>query len=148
MGIRTTDKTLPEGVQPAFLLKRQSVFEHIAHHVSAMEARNIDRKASVRPHLAVHTAQHSEVIGRYLLEVTQLILGVDTNTRHAIKAALRGTLVLHQFHQWLDLEAVNGLLLGCGVWEHQSAAQIRVVRDGHDIAVAIGFETLGSELAP
>ena len=119
MGIRTANKALPERVQPTVLLKRQSIFEHIAHHVSAMEARSIDGKASVRPHLAVMPSM--EVIGRYLLEVTQLILRVDTNTRHAIKAALRGTLVLHQFHQWLDLEAVNGLLLGC-VWEHQSAA--------------------------
>ena len=88
MGIRTANKALPEGVQPAVLLKRQSILEHIAHHVAAMEARNIDRKAAVRPHLAVHTTQHGEVIGRYLLEVTQLILGINANARQAIKAAL------------------------------------------------------------
>jgi hypothetical protein len=98
MGIRTSDKALPEGVQPAILLKRQSVFEHIAHHISAVEAGDIDWEASIRPHLTLHTAQHGEVIGRYLLEATELVLGIDTDARHTIKPTLRGALVLYQFH--------------------------------------------------
>ena len=47
MGVGTSYKALSEWVKSAVLLKRKPVFEHIAHHVSPMEAGNIDGQASI-----------------------------------------------------------------------------------------------------
>ena len=56
--------------------------------------------------------------------------------------------MLHQFHQGLDLEAVNGFFLGSGVGEHESTAQVWVMRYGKHVTARIRLEALCTELAP
>ena len=56
--------------------------------------------------------------------------------------------MLHQLHQGFDLKPVNRFFLGSGVGEHESTAQVRVVRYGEYVTARIRLEALCTELAP
>ena len=47
-----------------------TVFQDVTHHIAAMKAGDVDGESTIGPHLSVHTAQHREIIGWNLLEVT------------------------------------------------------------------------------
>ena len=80
MCVGTANKALSERVDAGFLLERETILKDVSHHIAAMEAGDVDGESTIGPHLSVHTAQHREVVGWNLLEVTELIFGVDAHS--------------------------------------------------------------------
>ena len=137
-----------ERVGAGRLTQRQTVLQRIADHVARREFVDGNGGGLLGLHLAVQRAQHREVVGDDLLEIAKLVLRLDAPPCQPIEATLRGPLVLGELDDGLEVEAIARLVGRLGIPEHQTARQVRVVRDGEHVAALAGFDALLAQQLP
>ena len=88
MRIGTPDKTQPKGVRSESLLKNESVFQNVPHHVSTPELVQRNRPTLGSAHFSKHHAKRGEAIRSILLESAELVLGIQSTPQHPVKSTL------------------------------------------------------------
>ena len=92
--------------------------------------------------------EHCEIIRNHLFEITEFVLGKDPALFHTVEATLGSALVLREFDEGLEEQAIACLPLRQGIPEHQSAGEIRIVRDRQHVAACPGVQTSFLEQLP
>ena len=148
VSVGAADEPHDKGVFAQLVRQQHAVLQYIADHVAAGKLFQRNRVGPLGAHLAVNRAQHIEVVGGNLLEITLLIHGVQAHAAQAVVATFRGALVLNQFHHRLEEQAIVQLLGRPGIIEHTPAGKVRVMGDRHHVAAVVQVGTALAQLPP